>query len=79
MRILYVTIVGPSDATRASIPFHLVANGSAEVGHQVDVVLGGDAADLIRPGVADKVAGLGVPPLRELLAKARDKGVVFHV
>lgn len=79
VRVLYVTITGSSDATRASIPFHLMANGSAEVGHQVDMVLGGDATDLLGQGVFDAVRGVGVPPLRELVDKAIQKGVAFHV
>ena len=78
-RVLYVTITGPGDATRASIPFHLVANGSAEVGHHVDVVIGGDAAELVKKGAIDGVRGVGVPPLRELVEKAASQGVSFHV
>jgi predicted peroxiredoxin len=78
-RVLYLTISGPGDATRASIPFHLVANGSAEVGHDVDVVLGGDAAEFVKQAAIDGVRGVGVPPLRELVDKATSKGVRFHV
>ena len=43
MRILYLASAGSSDATRASIPFHLAVNGSLTVGHEVGVVLAGDA------------------------------------
>ena len=39
MRVLYLTLTGPADPTRASLPFHLAANGSAEVGHDVGVDL----------------------------------------
>jgi predicted peroxiredoxin len=79
VRILYLTATGPSDPTRASLPFHLAANGSAEVGQEADIVLAGDAAGLVKPGVAEQVNGLGIPPLRELLGKIGDKGIRLHV
>ncbi len=79
MRFLYITAVGPSDATRASLAIHLAANGAVEAGHTADIVLAADAAELIMPGVADSVTGVGIPPLAELFAKAQDKGIHFHV
>ena len=79
MRILYITAVGPSDPARASLAIHLAANGAAEAGYDADIVLAADAAELILPGVADQVTGLGIPPLAELFAKAQDKGIPFHV
>lgn len=78
-RVLYLAVTGPSDPTRASLPFHIAANGSAEVGHEIDMVLGGDAAELITSGAVDRVQGVGVPALRELVDKAIAKGVRFHV
>ena len=39
----------------------------------------GDAAELLKPGVADGVRGVGIPPLTELLAACRERGVRFHV
>jgi hypothetical protein len=38
MDVLYIASSGPSDPTRASIPFHLAVNGSIEIGHQVGIV-----------------------------------------
>lgn len=78
-RVLYLAVTGPSDPTRASLPFHIAANGSAEVGQEVDLVLGGDAAELITAGAVDRVQGVGVPALRELVDKAIAQGVRFHV
>lgn len=78
-RVLYLAVAGPSDPTRASLPFHIAANGSAEVGHEIDFVLGGDAAELITSGTVDRVQGVGVPALRELVDKAIARGVRFHV
>jgi predicted peroxiredoxin len=79
MKVLYMAATGASDPTRASIPLHLAANGSLEVGQEVSVVLGGDAAELVLADTADRLEGVGVPPLRELLAKLRDHDVPVYV
>ena len=79
MRTLYMVTSGSTDATRASVPLHLAVNGSVEVGHDVDVVLAGDATELLRAEVRDSLEGIGLPPLRELLAKARQHDVPIHV
>ena len=79
MRTLYMTTAGTSDPTRASISLHLAVNGSLEVGHDVGVVLAGDATELLKTRVRDSVEGVGVPPLRELLAKARQHNVPIYV
>ena len=79
MRITYFASAGTTDATRASIPLHLAANGSLEVGHDTSVILGGDAAELLLADNAQTVEGVGVPPLRDLLAKLRDHEVPVYV
>jgi predicted peroxiredoxin len=79
MRIVYFASAGTSDATRASIPLHLAANGSLEVGHDTSVVLGGDATEILLGDTADTVQGVGVPAMRELLAKLRDHSVPVFV
>ncbi len=79
MRILYLASSGSSDPTRASIPLHLAVNGSVEISHEVGVVLAGDATELIRPDVIQRVEGVGVPPARELLGKAREHAVPIYV
>ena len=79
MRIVYLSATGAVDPTRASLPFHLAVNGSTEVGHDTAVVLAGDATDVLRAGTAEQVVGVGVPPLADLLAKVRDRGVEVHV
>ena len=70
MKTLYLTMSGPADAVRASIPLHLAVNGSLERGHDIDFVLAGDATELAKPAVRDAIEGIGVPPLRDLFAKA---------
>ena len=79
MQILYLAASGSSDPTRASIPLHLAVNGSFEVGHTVGVVLAGDATELLKPAVRDGLEGTGVPPMRDLFAKARTHEVPIYV
>jgi predicted peroxiredoxin len=79
VKITYFVSSGTADATRASIPLHLAANGSVEVGHEAVVVLGGDAAELLLGENANEIEGVGVPPMRELLAKLRDHEVPVFV
>jgi predicted peroxiredoxin len=79
MKITYFVSAGTADATRASIPLHLAANGSVEVGQQTSIVLGGDATELLLGDNAERVEGLGVPPARDLLAKLRDHEVPVFV
>jgi len=79
MKVLILTTTGESDPTRASIPMHIAANGSLEVGQQAEMVLAGDAAEIILGDSLDKIEGVGVPPMRELVAKLRDNGVPFYV
>jgi predicted peroxiredoxin len=79
MRTLYMSTSGSSDPTRASLPLHLAVNGSLEVGHTVGVVLAGDATELLRADVRQRLEGVGVPPVRDLLAKARQHEVPVYV
>jgi predicted peroxiredoxin len=79
MKITYFVSAGTADATRASIPLHLAANGSVEVGQETAIVIGGDAAELLLADNADTLEGVGVPPVRELLAKLRDHAVPVFV
>jgi predicted peroxiredoxin len=69
MRILYIATSGAVDATRASLPLHIAANGSVEASQETAVVLVGDATELVARATAETVEGVGVPPARELLAK----------
>ena len=78
-KLLITTLVGPADPTRASIPFHIAVNGAAKNGTETAMALAGDAAELLKPGVAETVRGVGVPPLTELFAGCRTAGVRFFV
>jgi predicted peroxiredoxin len=77
--LLIVTAAGPEEPTRASIPFHVAANGATPAGVEVAVALAGDAAELIKPDVIANVLGVGLPPLRELLDKCLDQNVRVYV
>ena len=79
MRTLYMITSGSADPTRASVPLHLAVNGSLEIGHTVGVVLAGDATELVKVDVGERLEGLGVPPMRELLAKVREHEVPVYV
>jgi predicted peroxiredoxin len=79
MKFVYVATKGTEDPTLASIPLHMAVNGSVEVGHDVAILLVGHAAEIIQGENPQKLEGLGVPPMRELLAKARDHNVPVYV
>jgi len=79
MRTLYLVASGASDPTRASVPLHLAVNGSLEVGQDVEIVLAGDAAELTKADVRESLEGIGVPPVRDLFAKARQHEVPIFV
>jgi predicted peroxiredoxin len=79
MRITYFASAGTGDATRASIPLHLAANGSVEVGQDTSIVLGGDATELLIGDALERTEGVGVPPARDLVAKLRDHAVPVYV
>jgi len=77
--LLIVAATGPTDPTRASVPFHIAVNGASPAGTEVAIALAGDAAELIKPDVIANVVGLGVPPLRDLLDKCIDQEVPIYV
>lgn len=79
MKVLYLAATGASDATRASIPLHVAANGSVEAGQECAVVLVGDATELVSRETAERVEGVGVPPVRELVRKLLDNEVPVFV
>jgi predicted peroxiredoxin len=79
MKVTYLATAGAAEATRASLPLHIAANGSVAVGQEVAVVLAGDATELVVGDAAASVEGLGVPPVRDLLAKLRDHAVPVYV
>lgn len=78
-KLLITTLVGPGDPTRASIPFHMAVNGAAKNGTETAIALAGDATELMKPGVAEGVRGVGVPPLADLLAGCKAAGITLYI
>jgi predicted peroxiredoxin len=79
MKFVIWATAGAGDPTKASIPFHLAVNGSAEAGYDTELILAGDAAEIIIGDSAEKIEGVGIPPMRELLAKARDHKIPVSI
>ena len=79
MKLLYIVTKGSGDATLASVPLHIAANGSIEIGQEASVVLAGDATELVVGENAQSLEGLGVPPMRELLSKLKEHRVPVYV
>lgn len=79
MRLLYIVTKGTDDATLASVPLHIAANGSLEIGQEVSVVLAGDATELVIGDNSQRLEGVGVPPMRELVGKLREHEVPVYV
>ena len=79
MKMLVWATAGANDPTKASIPLHVVANGCVEVGHDSALLLAGDAADILIGDTAETLEGVGIPPVRELLAKLKEHEVPIYV
>ena len=79
MKVLYLATAGAADPTRASIPLHIAANGSVEIGQECAVALVGDGTELVSRAKAEQVEGVGVPPISELLKKLLDNQVPVYV
>jgi predicted peroxiredoxin len=79
VRILYLVTAGSSDATRASIPLHIAVNGSLAEGQDCAVALIGDGTELVAREQAERLEGVGLPPLRELQQKLLDNEVPVYV
>jgi predicted peroxiredoxin len=79
MKFVYIVTRGAADPTAASIPLHMAANGSLEVGHDVSVLLAGDGSEVVLGENAQSMEGVGVPPMRDLLAKLKDGGATVFV
>jgi uncharacterized protein involved in oxidation of intracellular sulfur len=77
-KILVGSTHGSESPTRATLPW-LVAKGAVEAGHEPQIVLSGDAAILANRTVAENVLGVGITPLKELIAFAMEKKIPVFV
>ncbi len=57
---------GTDDPTMATLPF-MAAKVAWEQGHDVVLFLWNEAVTLARPGIADHIKGVNLPPLKEVL------------
>jgi len=78
-KLLITTLVGPADPTRASLGFHMAVNGAVKNQIETSIAMAGDAIELLKPGAAEQVRGVGVPPLAELLAGCVSAGIRIYV
>lgn len=79
MKFLYMATSGTGDPTKASLPLHLAVNGSVEAGHDTEIVLAGDAVEIMIGDNRDTLEGVGVPTMRELFEKVRAHSVPVFV
>jgi predicted peroxiredoxin len=79
MKVLYLGTTGAADPTRASLALHIAANGSVEAQQECAVVLAGDGAELVSRESAERIEGVGIPPVRDLLRKLVDNEVPVYV
>jgi predicted peroxiredoxin len=77
-RILLKSAWGSDDPTKAAFPF-LHANAFAELGHEVQIFLLGEAVNVMRDEVADAIVPVGWPPLRETLAETVTRAIPLHI
>ena len=78
IRLLIKSAWGSADPTQAAFAFHH-AHAFAEAGHDVQVLLLGEAVSRMRTVVANAVVPVGWPPLSEALANVIAKKVPIHV
>jgi predicted peroxiredoxin len=70
-KMLITGTCGPSDPTRASMPFH-IAKGAREAGYDVGIVLANDAPFLVKDALREAISGRrhaaleGAFPIRRL-------------
>jgi predicted peroxiredoxin len=77
-KLLLTGTHGAEDPTRATMPFH-VAKGAIEAGHDVSISLMADGPSALKNEVRAAILGFTVPPLKELLQFAIEKGVRVYV
>ncbi|MBI4236270.1 MAG: DsrE family protein [Chloroflexi bacterium] len=77
-KLLFVGTYGIDNPTHATFPF-VAVSGAIDAGHQVALVLTGDATLLIRDSLAKTVQGVGMPPLQGLLEKAVKNSVPIYL
>jgi predicted peroxiredoxin len=57
----------------------MAVNGAVKNQIETSIAMAGDAIELLKPGAAEEVRGIGVPPLAELLSGCVSSGVKVYV
>ena len=78
MRLLIHSATGPENPTRAALAL-LIARTAIDEGHEVAVVLAGDAVHLAREATAAAVSGVGTGAAAEHLSALGEAGVTVHL
>ena len=78
VRQLFIGTHWSEDPTKATLPF-LIASGAIDAGHEPAIVLVGDSVVLMDSTVADNVQGVGIPSVKELIAKCVENKVPIYV
>ena len=76
-RLLVQVTHGPESPTRAALAV-LLARTAADAGHEVKVFFVGDAVQLLRAEVIDRLGGLGTGSLADSFAGMRSNDVVVY-
>ena len=77
-RQLFISANGSENPTKATLPF-LLADGALQAGHEAAIILVGDAVVVMNDAVVDSVQGVGLPPLKDLVAKAIENKIPIYV
>jgi predicted peroxiredoxin len=77
-KLLYYGTSASNDPTKAVFPF-LFAGVAKEAGHEVEVVLMGEAVYLMQDGVAAATHAVGLPAASDVIQKAVGLGIPIHV
>lgn len=77
MKFLYLATRGAEDPTHACMPLFF-AKGAKDAGHEVEVVMAGDAVVLFHELTAENTKGVGMPNAKELMAVLRDQKIPVY-
>ena len=78
MKMLFVGTHGSESPTHALLPF-LSAQGAIDEGHEVELLLMGDAVVLMKEAVAKNTTGVGWPSVAEVFGALVEHQVPVYV
>ncbi|HZD42280.1 MAG TPA: DsrE family protein [Terriglobales bacterium] len=75
---LFIGLHGSEDPTKATFPFAM-ADAAKDAGNKTAILLMGDAVVLMNSTVADSVHGIGLPPLKDMMARIIEAKVPIYI